>query len=145
MSTDATPNSQSYELRPATSADREAICNLVQQLHPDGAHLATLPLVRQESQTFIATDRGAVIGVVVATFVDYGIEAYGMIEDLIVDENRRGERIGRSLLHQCQDWCSRLGADVVFVSALPDAEPFYLSGGFTRCTGPWLYSTAGVS
>jgi predicted N-acetyltransferase YhbS len=99
---------------------------------------STLPHIRQEANTFLAVDGDETIGLAVATFVDYGIEAYGMIEELVVDEARRGGRIGTTLVDRCVEWLSGLGSNVIFVSVLVDAEAFYRKLGFQRCTGPWL-------
>jgi len=128
--------------RAATTTDRAGIRRLLRELHPDGADAVTLPHVRQEAQTFVATDAGDVVGVAVATFVDYGHSPYGTLEELVVDSSSRGAGIGMQLLDQCRTWLDTLGVEVVFVSAINDeAADFYLSAGFTHCTGPWLFWT----
>ncbi|MEV5967337.1 GNAT family N-acetyltransferase [Kribbella sp. NPDC051952] len=127
-------------IRPATTTDRAGIQRVLAALHPDGADSVTLPAVRQQAETFIATNDGAVVGMAVATFTDYGREPYGTIEELVVDATSRGLGIGTSLLDQCRRWLGGLGAGVVFVSAIDeDAARFYESAGFERCTGPWLF------
>ncbi len=126
-------------VRQAMPEDRQRIRRLLRQLHPDGAGRATLPQVQQESRTFVATDDQEVIGLIAATFVDYGIEAYGMIEELVVDERRRRAHVGAALVDRTRGWLCGLGAQVIFVSAVDDAaEAFYVAGGFVRCSGPWL-------
>ncbi len=81
---------------------------------------------------------------VVATLVDYGIEAYGTVEELVVGADCRGQGIGRTLLERCRSWLEASGAEVVFVSALnEEVAEFYTATGFTRCTGPWLYWAPG--
>ena len=145
MGEEATTPPVGFTVEQARTEDGPGIRRLLGQLHPDGADRATLPQVRQESRTFVATDDQEVVGLVVATFVDYGIEAYGMVEELVVDPRRRGEHIGGALLDQARHWLRDLGADVVFVSALDAAaEAFYVAGGFVRCSGPWLYWPAAV-
>ncbi len=133
----------SFAVRPAAASDQDAIRRLLAHLHPQGAHRATLPLVRMESTTFLAGDGRDILGLAAATFVDYGVEAYGTIEELVVEESRRGEGIGSSLLESCRTWFEDAGARVIFVSALDDAERFYLGVGFSRCSGPWLYRSLG--
>jgi N-acetylglutamate synthase-like GNAT family acetyltransferase len=133
----------SFAVRTAAAADQDAIRRLLARLHPEDAHRATLPRVRQESRTFLATEERDVLGLAVATFVDYGVEAYGMIEELVVEENRRGEGVGSSLTQRCRTWLEDAGARVIFVSALDHAEQFYLGSGFRRCSGPWLYLPLG--
>jgi N-acetylglutamate synthase-like GNAT family acetyltransferase len=129
-------------VRPAAEADRQALNSLLRQLHPDAAGASTLPRIHQESNTFIARQDGAVAGLAVVTFVGYGSTAYGMVEEVVVDRDHRGKNIGTALVEQCLEWATGLGAEVTFVSALADAEDFYLKSGFERCTGPWLYWTA---
>jgi N-acetylglutamate synthase-like GNAT family acetyltransferase len=127
-------------VRPAATTDRTEIRRVLRELHPDGADSVTLPHVRQEAQTFVATDGDHVVGVAVATFVDYGHGPYGAVEELVVDASSRGAGTGTRLLDQCRSWLEASGAEVVFVSAISeDAAECYLSVGFTRCTGPWLF------
>jgi N-acetylglutamate synthase-like GNAT family acetyltransferase len=134
----------SFAVRTAAAADQDAIRRLLRHLHPqDDANRSTLPHIRQESKTFLASDERGVIALAAVTVVDYGVEAYGTIEELVVEEDRRGEGIGRSLLESCRAWLEGAGAQVIFVSALDPAEQFYLSAGFSRCSGPWLYRSAG--
>ncbi|GAA2756125.1 GNAT family N-acetyltransferase [Actinopolymorpha rutila] len=130
---------ESAVVRPASSADRTGITRLLRHLHAAGAEGTTLPRVRQEAQTFVATKDEQVAGLVVATLVDYGIEAYGTVEELVVEPGSRGRGLGRSLLDRGLSWLAASGAEVVFVSALDeDVVTFYASAGFTPCTGPWL-------
>ncbi|SDR81640.1 GNAT family N-acetyltransferase [Actinopolymorpha singaporensis] len=132
-------------VRPATVADRNGITWLLRHLHAEGADGTTLPRVRQEAQTFVATNGEQVAGLVVATFVDYGIEAYGTVEELLVEPASRGRGVGRSLLDRSLSWLAAAGAEVVFVSALDeDVVGFYASAGFKPCSGPWLYWTRPV-
>jgi GNAT superfamily N-acetyltransferase len=80
----------------------------------------------------------------VATFVDYGREPYGVVEELVVDPASRGAGTGAALLAQCKSWLGALGAEVVFVSTVDEESvEFYLHAGVTRCTGPWLWAAAG--
>ena len=127
-------------IRQATLADRPAVTRILRHLHPEGADEATLPRVRQEAQTFVATNGERVVGMAVATLVDYGIEAYGSVEELVVEADCRGQGIGHTLLDRCRSWLEASGAEVVFVSALDEeVAEFYTATGFSRCTGPWLY------
>ncbi|MFF0340783.1 GNAT family N-acetyltransferase [Kribbella sp. NPDC004875] len=128
-------------VREAGAVDGGAIRELLRELHGDAASAATLPVVRQEARTFVAADGDDVVGVVVATFVDYGHEPYGMVEELVVAPGRRTGGVGTALLGECRQWLAGLGADVVFVSAVSDeVAEFYLAAGFQRCVGPWLWA-----
>jgi N-acetylglutamate synthase-like GNAT family acetyltransferase len=127
-------------VRAATAADRAGIQRLLRELHGDGADSTTLPEVRQQAQTFVVCD-DEIPGVLVATFVDYGHEPYGVVEELVVDPASRGSGTGTALLAQCRAWLRGLGAEVVFVSAISEeAAEFYLQAGFVRCAGPWLWT-----
>lgn len=139
----STPSRERTVVREANSGDAAASVQLLQHLHGDSAAAASLPVVRQESRTFIAADGDDVVGLVVATFVDYGLEPYGMIEELVVAPERRGTGTGTSLLGECRAWLTGLGAEVVFVSAASEeAAQFYAATGFRRCTGPWLWASS---
>ncbi|WP_371401594.1 GNAT family N-acetyltransferase [Kribbella sp. NBC_00662] len=127
-------------MREATPADRAGIRRLLRELHGDGADSTTLPEIHQQARTFVAGD-DEIRGLAVATFVDYGHEPYGVVEELVVDPASRGSGTGSALLAQCNAWLGGLGAQVVFVSAIDEeAAEFYLQAGFTRCTGPWLWA-----
>ena len=83
---------------------------------------------------------------VVGTLVDYGIEAYGTVEELVVDPQCRRQGVGSGLLDRCLSWLTASGAEVIFVSALDEeVARFYISTGFTPCTGPWLFWAPGAS
>ncbi|GAB3436264.1 GNAT family N-acetyltransferase [Flindersiella endophytica] len=127
-------------IRPAIDTDRAAIDALIRQLYPGFDGEPTLPRVRQASRTLVAEAGGALAGTAVAMFTDYGVEAYGLIDELVVDEAHRGQGIGSALVEQARAWCFEQGARVVFVSAGTGAEEFYRQVGFAECTGPWLYS-----
>jgi GNAT superfamily N-acetyltransferase len=113
---------------------------VLSELHPEWVTSATLPAVRQGSRSFVAEVAGAVVGVAVATFVDYGPSSYGMVEELVVSASHRGRGLGGELLDACRSWLAEAEVEVVFVSAV-DAEAvgFYEAAGFRPCTGPWLH------
>ena len=126
-------------IRPARGEDADALRELLRHLHPELTH-SSLPRIRQEAQTLLAAEHGEIIGLAVVTLVDYGVEAYGSIEELVVEPAYRRRGVGRALLASCQAWFDSRGVDVVFVSALDErAASFYLREGFRSCTGPWLY------
>ena len=127
-------------VRPATSEDRDALGDLLEHLYGRrAAH--SLPVVRQESATLTAEIDGQIVGLVVLTCVDYGVEAYAAVEELVVAPAHRGAGVGRALVSRARSWAREQQCEVLFVSALDDAAAaFYRRTGFTDCTGPWLYA-----
>ncbi len=95
--------------------------------------------VRQASRTFVARQAAEVVGFVIATLTDFGLETSGVIEALVVREDHQGGGHGAALIDRCERWLAEEGAEVVFVSALAEAELFYRRVGFQPCTGPWLF------
>ncbi|WP_427896480.1 GNAT family N-acetyltransferase [Kribbella sp. GL6] len=132
-------------VRAGEAGDRVGIRRVLGGLHGAGADGVTLPVVRKAARTFVAVVGDAVVGVVVGTFVDYGREPYGTIEELVVAPGRRGAGVGTALLDECRGWLAGVGAEVVFVSAVgEEAAEFYVRAGFSRCVGPWLWGRTGV-
>jgi len=83
-----------------------------------------------------------IVGVIVATTVSYGIEAYATIEELVVAPNQRSKGLGTTLLDAVHGWARELGCTVVFVSAIDQsARGYYGSTGYQDCTGPWMYAS----
>lgn len=131
-------------IREAVASDRAELVRVLSELHPSVAESATLPVVRQEARTFVATDGDRLVGVAVATLVDYGSSSYGMVEELVVTASARGSGLGTGLLGRCRTWLTGAGVEVVFVSAVDaEASRFYGAKGFTPCVGPWLYWATG--
>jgi len=130
-------------IRPATADDEPGLARLLGQLHPGEAVSFQPGRIRQAARSLVAVEQGKAAGFALATLVDYGLSSYGMIEELVVDEACRGRGIGTALLDECRAWLAREGVEVVFVSAVHEAEAFYARHGFVRCTGPWLYRGPG--
>jgi predicted N-acetyltransferase YhbS len=127
-------------VRSALSGDEEGLASLLSQLHPNRPAIFHPDQVRQGSCSFVATEDEAIVGFALATFADYGLSSYGMIEELVVDTDRRGRGVGTALVDACREWLAGQGIEVVFVSALDGAaEAFYRRCGFVACRGPWLY------
>jgi N-acetylglutamate synthase-like GNAT family acetyltransferase len=127
-------------IRASVPSDADALERLLRQLHPDRPVMLRPDEVRQSARSFVATEADLVVGFALATFVDYGLSSYGMIEELVVDTSQRGRGVGTALLTACQEWLTEQRIEVVFVSALDDAaEAFYRRYGFVPCQGSWLY------
>lgn len=128
------------DIRPALPGDTAALERLLRQLHPDQPVTFRCDQIRQGARSFVATEADVVVGFALATFVDYGLSSYGMIEELVVDTARRGRGVGTALLTACREWLTEQRIEVVFVSALDEAaEAFYRRCGFVLCHGAWLY------
>jgi GNAT superfamily N-acetyltransferase len=127
-------------IRPILPDDTAALERLMRQLHPDRPATFRPDGIRQGARSFVATEADLVVGFALATFVDYGLSGYGMIEELVVDAGDRGRGVGTALLTACREWLTEQRIEVVFVSALDDpAEAFYRHSGFVLCHGSWLY------
>jgi GNAT superfamily N-acetyltransferase len=127
-------------IRSPLAGDEEGLASLLSQPHPDRPAIFRPNQVRQGARSFVATEDEAIVGFALATFVDYGLSSYGMIEELVVDAGRRGRSVGTGLIDACREWLAGQGIEVVFVSALDSAaEAFYRRCGFVPCRGPWLY------
>jgi N-acetylglutamate synthase-like GNAT family acetyltransferase len=124
-------------VRPSEARDQAALDRLAAQLHTAHGVRPVKP-VRTGARCIVAEEMDQVIGFAIVTFIDYGLESSGYLEELIVDGQFRGAGAGKRLLESCLAWLRENGIDVLFVPTNNDAEPFYLSLGFRRCTGPWL-------
>jgi N-acetylglutamate synthase-like GNAT family acetyltransferase len=127
-------------IRPATVDDHAGVAHLLSQLHGDSARGHTLPRVDQHSTTLVQSVDDEINGVILATAVNYGIQGYAMIEELVVAPAQRGSGAGTALVDAVHAWASTHGCTVVFVSAIDqNANEFYRSKGYDSCVGPWLY------
>lgn len=88
---------------------------------------------------FVAEDHGAVCGFLHARIEQndpiYATERYGVIADLFVDEERRGDGIGTRLLNYCLEWFASHGLDSYRIDTpteLPLATRFFERSGAVR-------------
>jgi ribosomal protein S18 acetylase RimI-like enzyme len=77
---------------------------------------------------FVALADGQAVGIITATF--YGESGY--LGTLIVDEQHRGQGIGRTLLMHGVDYLQRRGAQSIFLDGAPKAVSLYERCGFSR-------------
>jgi GNAT superfamily N-acetyltransferase len=127
-------------IRSALPDDEAGIGGLLRQLHPDQPAVFRPDQVRQGARSFVAAEGEEIVGFALATFVDYGLSSYGMIEELVVDAGRRGRGVGTALVEACREWLAEEQVEVIFVSALDGAAvAFYRRSGFVPCSGPWFY------
>jgi predicted N-acetyltransferase YhbS len=136
----------SFRLRIGTDSDGESLDLLLAQLHAGYEGGSFRPSrFRSGTRTFVAeADDGTVIGLLLGAFVDLGIadETSGYLEELVIDTDHRGARIGDALVEAWKSWLRSEGVQLGFVSTTPDGpQRFYERCGFRRCAGPWLVWT----
>jgi len=82
------------------------------------------------------------MGTLVLYYVPTGLRGY--IEDIVVDEKVRGQRIGQALMQACLDTAEKAGAPQVMLTSNPSREAtnrIYLRMGFElRKTNVYRYS-----
>jgi GNAT superfamily N-acetyltransferase len=127
-------------IRRATKTDVEALTALLAQLdYPLDAGeirpvLAEL-LADPAHVVLVAEEDGRVVGFVNANFRPqlHHLAPVGTIDELVVDEGRRGHRIGERLVEEVLEEARRRGADVVEVTThnrRERARAFYRRCGF---------------
>jgi N-acetylglutamate synthase-like GNAT family acetyltransferase len=134
------------KIRDGCDADGQALDALLHQLHPTyDAGLFRSSRLRSGTRTFVSeAEDGSVVGLLVGAFVDQGIahESCGYLEELVVDEARRGELIGERLVEAWKAWLRDEGIALGFVSTMPGGpQAFSERCGFrspTASNGPWL-------
>jgi len=124
-------------IRPGTPADHAAAADVYRRAslsnpgdrdrllaHPE--HLELEPDGLAEGRTQVAEEGGSVVGFATWAETDDGLE----LEDLFVDPRwvRRG--IATALVNHVADLLRSRGADVLEVTASPDALAFYRAVGF---------------
>lgn len=128
-------------VRRAAEADAPAIEALYRELVADG-HIQVLPghiaALAESSTTFllVAKVEGTVYGTALLTLcpdVMYGTQPFGVIENIVVTQARRGNGIGRSLLSQIEQIaahhdCSKLM--LLSSRTRRDAHVFFQRCGF---------------
>ena len=127
-------------IRRAAETDVEAVTRLLAQLdYPLAADdvrpvLAEL-LADPAHVVMVAEEGGEVVGYVNANFRPqlHHLAPVGTIDELVVDEGRRGRRIGERLVEEVLEEARRRGADVVEVTThdrRERARAFYRRCGF---------------
>jgi GNAT superfamily N-acetyltransferase len=125
-------------IRPARRGDSEALTPLLAQLgYPfDAGEVApaVAELLRDPAHcVLVAEEDGRVVGYVNANFRAqlHHLAPVGTIDELVVDEERRGRRIGERLVEAVLEEGWRRGADTVEVSTNERRER--ASAFYTRC------------
>ncbi|MBN2115227.1 MAG: GNAT family N-acetyltransferase [Anaerolineales bacterium] len=137
----------------ASEATQE-LCEALQRLIPQlGAHKAppTLEdlkaLIRSEASRLLVArepdESGPIAGVLCLTVYRVPTGLRSIIEDVIVDESRRGRGIGEALMRRAIEMARVSGAEGVSLTSNPSREAanrLYQSMGFElRKTNPYFY------
>jgi GNAT superfamily N-acetyltransferase len=127
-------------IRRAIGSDAEAVTALLAQLeYPlDAGEVRPLLvelLADSAHVVLVAEEDGEVVGLVNAHFRPqlHHLAPVGTIDELVVDEDRRGRRIGERLVEEVLEEARRRGADVVEVTThyrRERAHAFYRRCGF---------------
>jgi GNAT superfamily N-acetyltransferase len=127
-------------IRPAFERDAQAVTALLVQLDYPLAAEDVRPLLAElladpAHVVLVAEEDGAVVGFVNAHFRPqlHHLAPVGTIDELVVDEDRRGHRIGERLVAEVLAEARRRGADVVEVTThyrRERARGFYRRCGF---------------
>ena len=136
-------------IRPAREADTEALAPLLAQLgYPFGSAELAPALAELLSDpahhVLVAEDDGEVVGFVNANFRPHlhHLAPVGTIDELVVDEARRGRRIGERLVEAVLDEGRRRSADSVEVTTherRERARAFYRRCGFEATSTKLVY------
>lgn len=134
------------EVRRATVADLAAVVRLHQQLGPAEPSLADAEAARifermsryPDYALFVAEEDGAIVGTFVLLIMDklaHGGRPAGVVEDVVVDERRRGRGIGAVMMRAAMERCRERGCYKLALSSNARREAahgFYESLGFKR-------------
>lgn len=134
-------------IRAATDSDASQVYRLIAQLQQSaGVEVAgQAALVRQFSQAlaeprfqaFVVEEAGAVQGVVTVWLREslFHSGPVALIDELIIDQDRRGQGVGSRLVEYVVGVCARLGCAEVEVSTETDnraARAFYAAHDFVE-------------
>jgi GNAT superfamily N-acetyltransferase len=125
-------------IRPAEARDREAVFSLAARfatsfaVEPPAFDRAWQRLRLDESAClFVAEDEGAVTGYLLGfrhdTFFANG--PVGWVEEVMVEESRRGSGLGRDLMSHFEAWSAEAGCALVAL-ATRRADAFYRAIGY---------------
>jgi GNAT superfamily N-acetyltransferase len=136
-------------VRDATEADLPRLIELLAQLAPDvpdredparfGVYAAALARLTAEGQRILVLEDGgaivATLALVVVQNLSHTATPYAIIENVVVDETRRGQGYGEALLRHAIEEARRAGCYKVSLTSnkrRTDAHRFYERLGFER-------------
>jgi N-acetylglutamate synthase-like GNAT family acetyltransferase len=117
----------SFEVSSAQESDAEVLAQLYHRIHPEIPGTLTSD-VRHQSQAFVARREGQLIGLALASQLDYGLGRIGVILELVTSPGADARMVHRSLVDGCQSWLRELGASVVYLVTPPRDWPGWAQG-----------------
>ncbi len=126
-----------YRTRSAAPQLIEAFERLLPQLSssaqmPDAESIATL-LANNNTHLFVAESEGRIVGMLTLAIVELPTGRKAWIEDVVVDTEFRGRKIGELLVEKAKDEAVALGAKKLYLTSNPSrkaAHALYAKCGF---------------
>lgn len=101
-------------IREAERTDRDQLFELYRMLVPNSKRMNVLEeqieKIRMDPNNFLLVyeEEGEILGTVTLNIclqALHGLRPYGVVENIIVHENHRGENIGRAILQYVEEYC----------------------------------------
>ena len=124
----ATVGSERFTIRAATDGDVSQMSDVLRRagLASGGPELLKFNLASPGAQMFVASDGDRVVGV--AASVCFG--RTGWLGNVAVEDDARGQGLGRALSQEAVDWLREAGAQTVLLTATQLGKPIYERLGF---------------
>ena len=126
-----------YRIRAVTAELIEAFERLLPQLSssaqmPDAESIATL-LTNDNTHLFVAEEGGTIAGMLTLAVVELPTGRKAWIEDVVVDAEFRGRKIGEALVEKAKEKAAAIGAKKLYLTSNPSrkaAHALYAKCGF---------------
>lgn len=136
-------------IRKINVEDEGQINELYKQLYPD--FNGKVDLTEKSFETkylpLCVEENGVIVGFATGTIVKFGTQRYGYIEDLIVNESKKGLGYGSKLVREILNQFKNEGVEVAFVTldTVNDKsiENFYRGFDFQPCKNSWFCKPLG--
>ena len=135
--------SERFTIRPATTGDVSEMSDVLRRagLASGGPELLKFNLASPVAEMFVGSDGDRVVGV--ACSVCFG--RTGWLGNVAVEDDARGQGLGRALSQKGVDWLREVGAQTVLLTATQLGKPIYERLGFADegvSYGVWERSSA---
>jgi predicted N-acetyltransferase YhbS len=121
-------SSEPFTVRPATIDDIKEMSSVLERagLSSSGPEVLEFNLSSSSSQMFVGCRDGSVVGV--AGCIRFG--RTGWLGNVAVDDDFRGQGLGRAISETAVDWLHQAGAETVLLTATRLGKPIYERLGF---------------